>query len=103
MLQLLQPRYFGPSGRLAEERAWLEAVTADRLQGDAAGSVRLYRAYLETNPEPGPRADEARVRTLELLANVDAAHFPVPRYDEALGALQSAGLAAGRLRTRRVR
>ncbi len=95
VLQLLQPRYFGSSGRLAEERAWLEAVTADRLQGDAEASVRLYRAYLQTNPEPGPRADEARVRTLELLANVDAAHFPVPRYEEALGALQSAGLAAG--------
>ena len=95
VLQLLQPRYFGSSGRLAEERAWLEAVSADRLQGDAEASVRLYRAYLQTNPEPGPRADEARVRTLELLANIDADHFPVPRYAEALGALQSAGLAAG--------
>ncbi|HPF70910.1 MAG TPA: hypothetical protein PLQ13_09585, partial [Candidatus Krumholzibacteria bacterium] len=95
VLQILQPRYFGTSSRLAEERAWLEAVTADRLQGDAEASVVLYRAYLQTRPEPGPRADEARVRTLELLANIDAAHMAVPRYDEALGALQSAGLAPG--------
>lgn len=95
VLQLLQPRYFGSSGRLAEERAWLEAVTADRLQGDAEASVRLYRQYLQTSPGPGPRADEARVRTLELLGNIDDRHFPVPRYGEALGALQSAGLAAG--------
>jgi hypothetical protein len=95
VLQLLHPRYFGTSSRMAEERAWLEAVSADRLLGDAAGSVTLYRAYLEASPEPGPRADEARVRTLELLANIDGGHFPVPRYDEALGALQSAGLAPG--------
>ncbi|MFN2371137.1 MAG: hypothetical protein ABR506_08295, partial [Candidatus Krumholzibacteriia bacterium] len=95
VLQLLQPRYFGTSGRLDEERAWLEAITADRLQGDAEASVRLYRQYLQTSPEPGPRADEARVRTLELLGNIDGPHFPVPRYGEALGALQSAGLASG--------
>lgn len=94
-LQLLQERYFSSTGRLAEERAWLEAITADRLLGRAAASVELYRAYLVVNPEPGPRPDEARVRLLELLANTHEMNFPVPRYTEALGAMQAAGLAAG--------
>ncbi len=94
-LQLLQARYFGSTGRLAEERAWLEALTADRLLGRAAASVELYRAYLAVNPEPGSRPDEARVRLLELLGNTHAVNFPVPRYEEALGAMQSAGLASG--------
>lgn len=94
-LQLLQPRYFGSAGRLEEERCWLEAITADRLLGRAAASVELYRAFLLASPGPAPRADEARVRLLELLGNTDRVHFPVPRYDEALGAMQSAGLAPG--------
>ncbi len=94
-LQLLQARYFGATGRLEEERAWLEALTADRLLGRAVASVELYRAYLAVNPEPGARADEARVRLLELLGNTHDVNFPVPRYAEALGAMQSAGLAPG--------
>jgi len=94
-LQLLQARYFGTTGRLEEERAWLEALTADRLVGRADSSVDLYRAYLAVNPAPGPRADEARVRLFELLGNIDAVNFPVPRYAEALGAMQAAGLAPG--------
>ncbi|MCB1185087.1 hypothetical protein KDM41_16805, partial [bacterium] len=94
-LQLLQSRYFGATGRLEEERAWLEARTADRLLARGAASVGLYRAYLLVHPEPGPRADEARVRMLELLANVHAMNFAVPRYAEALRSMQSAGLAPG--------
>ena len=94
-LHLLDARYFGLTGRLEEERSWLEAVTSDRLLQRPAASVDLYRAYLEARPEPGSRSDEARVRILELLGNTDAVHFPVPRYSRALGALQSAGLAPG--------
>ena len=95
ILQLLHPRYFGSTGRLEEERAWLEAVTTDRLLGRTDESVDLYRLYLQVNPEPGGRADEARVRLLELLANSEDIHFHVPRYDQALGAMQAAGLATG--------
>jgi hypothetical protein len=95
ILQLLHPQYFGSTGRLEEERAWLEAVTTDRLLCRPEESVELYRRYLEVNPEPGPRPDEARVRLLELLANVDGLHFPVPRYALALGSMQAAGLAEG--------
>lgn len=94
-LQLLQSRYFGSAGRLEEERCWLEAITADRLLGRAAASVELYRAFLHVCPGPAPRAGEARVRLLELLGNTDRVHFAVPRYDEALGAMQSAGLEPG--------
>ena len=95
ILQLLHPRYFGSTDRLEEERAWLEAVTTDRMLCRSDDSVKLYRRYLEVKPEPCPRSDEARVRLLELLANVDGLHFPVPRYGEALSALQAAGLAEG--------
>jgi hypothetical protein len=95
ILQLLNPRYFGSVGRLAEERAWLEAVTTDRLLKQPVESIDLYRAYLQVNPEPGVRPDEARIRLLELLANIEGIHFPVPRYAEALGVMQAAGLAAG--------
>jgi len=94
VLQLLQPRYFGTTSRLEEERSWLEAVTADRLLGRAAASIELYRAYLGVGPGSGPRNDEARVRLVELLGNIDAEHFPVPRYDEALGSLLPDGLSA---------
>ena len=94
-LQLLQPRYFGSAGRLEEERCWLEAITADRLLGRAAASVELYRAFLLVCPGPSPRTGEARVRLLELMGNTDRVHFPVPRYDEALAAMQSAGLEPG--------
>ena len=95
ILQLLHPRYFGSTSRLEEERAWLEAMTTDRLLCRSDESVELYRRYLEVNSEPGTRPDQARVRLLELLANVDGAHFPVPRYAQALGAMQAAGLAEG--------
>lgn len=94
-LQLLQTKYFGTSGRLSEERSWLEAVTADRLLGRAVASVDLYRAYLEINGEPGVRSDEARVRLLELLGNTHSVNFSVPRYAEALATMQPAGLSAG--------
>ncbi len=92
-LQLLNPRYFGQTGRLEEERCWVEAMTADHLLGRAAESVEAYRKYLAEYPAPGPRADEARLRLLELLANIDGLHFQVPNYDEALAAMQSAGLS----------
>ena len=95
VLQLLQPRYFGSTRRLEEERSWLEAVTADRLLGKAAASVELYRAYLGIGPVSGPRNDEARLRLLELLGNTDAVHFTVPRYAEALTALSPEGLSPG--------
>lgn len=94
-LQLLNPRYFGQTGRLEEERCWIEAVTADHLLGRAAESVDAYRQYLGDYPEPGERADEARVRLLELLGNIDDLHFQVPDYDRALAAMQSAGLSVG--------
>ncbi len=94
-LQLLNPRYFGQTGRLEEERSWVEAMTADHLLGRAAESVEAYRKYLAEYPTPSERADEARVRLLELLANIDGLHFQVPHYDEALSALQLAGLEPG--------
>ena len=94
-LQLLNPRYFGQTGRLEEERSWVEAMTADHLLGRAGESVAAYRNYLEEYPAPGERADEARIRMLELLANIDGLHFQVPHYDEALSAMQSAGLSPG--------
>ncbi len=94
-LQLLNPRYFGHTGRLEEERSWVEAMTSDHLLGRAAESVDAYRNYLAEFPAPSERADEARVRLLELLANIDALHFQVPHYDEALSAMQSAGLSPG--------
>ncbi|MEN8006943.1 MAG: hypothetical protein ABFS42_08000 [Candidatus Krumholzibacteriota bacterium] len=101
VLQLVQPEYFGSTSRLAEERSWLEAVTADRLLGRAAESVELYRAYLGVGPVTGPRAEEARVRLLELLGNTDAGHFPVPRYGEALTVMAAGGPApAGELASR---
>jgi len=95
VMSFLDPRYFAAGDRLEDERAWLEAVSADRLQGRAGPSVALYRSYLALDGTPGPRADEARVRLLEILGNIDDAHFSVPRYGEALQALQSAGLAPG--------
>jgi len=95
VLQLLQPRYFGSTSRLEEERSWLEAMTADRLLGRAAASVELYRAYLGVGSISGPRNEEARVRLLELLGNTDAEHFPVPRYAEALTTLPPDGLPSG--------
>ncbi|MCP4572575.1 MAG: hypothetical protein GY838_09525 [bacterium] len=95
VMSFLDPRYFAGGDRLEQERAWLEAISADRLLGRADASVGLYRAYLALDGAPGPRADEARVRLLEILGNIDDTHFPVPQYDEALLALQSAGLAAG--------
>ncbi len=95
VLQFLDPRYFAGGDRLEEERCWLEAVSSDRLLGRADASVVLYRSYLERQPRPGPRADEARVRLMEILGNIDARHYPVPHYGDALGALQSAGLAPG--------
>ncbi len=94
-LQLLNPRYFSETGRLEEERRWIEAVTADHLLGRAAESVDAYRQYLMEHPEPGERADEARVRLLELLGNIDDLHFQVPRYDEAQAAMPPGGLDAG--------
>ncbi len=101
LLALLQPRYFGSTGRLEEERSWLEAVTADRLQDKAGASVELYRAYLGVAPVIGPRVDEARVRLTELLGNTDAGHFPVARYEEALAALEPDDLMeAGPLKDR---
>lgn len=102
-LQLLQPQYFGTEGRLAEERAWLEALIADRLLNRPSASVTLYRDYLKVNPVPGPRADEARVRILEILANSGSPDLPVPRYAEALAAMQSAGLAQGSAQAGRFR
>lgn len=95
ILQLLDARYFGSTSRLEEERAWLQAITTDRLLKKPAEAVERYRQYLQVNPEPGPRPDEARVRLLELLANAKDLSFPVPRYTEALRAMQSAGLALG--------
>lgn len=97
LMQLLQPQYFGSTGRLEEERAWLEAVTADRFLDRGPTAVARYRAYLESYPEPGPRADEARVRLLEMLGNTQRRVFPVPLYGQALAAMQSAGLSGGSL------
>ncbi len=88
VLQLLRREYFGSSGRLEAERCWLEAVSADRLLGQPGSCVALYRQYLDHAVQPGPRVDEARLRILEILANVDELHLPVPRYEEALAVLE---------------
>ena len=95
VLRLLHPDYFQEGERLDEERAWLEARTSDRLLGRAEASLARYTDYLRLRPEPSPRSDEARVRLLEMQANIDDRHFRVPGYLAALGALQSAGLSPG--------
>ncbi len=94
VLQLLRREYFGSSGRLEAERCWLEAISADRLLGQPASCVALYRQFLDHEVHPGPRVDEARLRILEILANVDELHLPVPRYGEALAVLEQ-GLTTG--------
>ncbi|RKZ20026.1 hypothetical protein DRQ50_00780 [bacterium] len=95
VLRILDSDYFHEGARLEEERAWLEARTSDRLLGHAEVSLSRYADYLCLRPEPSPRSDEARVRMLEMQANIDKRHFRVPGYEAALGALQSAGLAPG--------
>lgn len=87
ILQILRREYFGSSDRLESERSWLEAVSADRLLQQPGPCVALYRQFLSHEVQPGPRQDEARLRILEILANVDGLHLPVPRYREALAAV----------------
>ncbi len=87
ILQLLRREYFGSSGRLEAERSWLEAVSADRLLNQPASCVALYREYLAGASLADPRMDLARLRILEILANVDALHLAAPRYKEARDAL----------------
>ncbi len=91
VLQLLRREYFGSSGRLEAERSWLEAVSADRLLGQPSACVALYRRYLEQAGPEDPRAQEGRLRILEILANVDDLYLPVPRYREALALLEEGG------------
>lgn len=95
VLRLLAANWFDPAGRFAVERAWLEASLTDAHLADPAAAVRLYRSYLtHFAPAAGraeaARADAARLRLAELLGNVDAFHFPVPQYAEALACLPAA-------------
>lgn len=95
VLRLLAANWFDPAGRFIVERAWLEASLTDAHLADPASAVRLYRSYLtHFAPAAGraeaARADAARLRLAELLGNVDAFHFPVPRYAEALACLPEA-------------
>ena len=85
LLNLLSPTRFALHSPLEEARSWWEAVLTDRGLGDGARAAGLYRHFLATGPDSGHR-DGARVRLLEILANVDRMHIPVPRYDEARGA-----------------
>jgi len=93
LTRLLGAEYFGDTSRFREERFWLEITIADRHLGDARRAVVLYTDYLNVYPEPGPRADQARVRLLEMLANIGGQHFRVPRYQASLAALGGVGLA----------
>jgi hypothetical protein len=95
VLRLLDTAYFSPSGPFHAERIWRVARLTDAHAGDAAAAIPLYRACL-TLPEPArPRAEAARVRLIELLANLDAQHLPVPRHDEARALLDAGPPADG--------
>ncbi|MHB8080150.1 MAG: hypothetical protein ACYDIE_12955, partial [Candidatus Krumholzibacteriia bacterium] len=88
-LRLLEAAWFSPSGPFHAERTWRVACLTDRHLGDAAAAIPLYRACLVL-PEPArPRAEAARVRLIELLANLDAQHLPVPRHAEARALLEA--------------
>ncbi len=100
LLQLLEPVYFAPHGRHPEERAWLEAQLSDRHLGNASASVARYRAYMAAYPGQAGRSDLARVRCLELLANLEAQSFPVPRYAEAAREAEAAVTDPAALRRR---
>ncbi len=95
VLRLLETAYFSPSGPFHAERIWRVARLTDAHAGDAAAAIPLYRACLAL-PEPArPRAEAARVRLIELLANLDAQHLPVPRHDEARALLDAGPPADG--------
>ncbi len=88
VLRLLEAAYFSQSGPFHAERIWRVARLTDAHAGDAAAAIPLYRACLAL-PEPfRSRAEAARVRLIELLANLDAQHLPVPRHDEARALLE---------------
>jgi hypothetical protein len=95
VLRLLEAAYFSPSGPFHAERIWRVACLTDAHAGDAAAAIPLYRACLAL-PEPArSRAEAARVRLIELLANLDAQHLPVPRHDEARALLDAGPPADG--------
>ncbi len=96
ILQILRREYFGSSSRLEAERSWLEAVSADRLLQQPGSCIVLYGQYLAQAPQAGTRTDEARLRLLEILANIDGLHLQVPRYQEALAALEPGLCGEGR-------
>ena len=85
LLEMLAPTRFSLHSPLEEERSWREAVLTDRGLGDGIRAAGLYRHFLAVGPQQS-RRDEARVRLLEILANIDRFHVAVPRYDEAVGA-----------------
>ncbi|MFO7654970.1 MAG: hypothetical protein R6X25_14310 [Candidatus Krumholzibacteriia bacterium] len=87
LVSLLRREYFGASSERTGERAWWEARLVDGPVGDAASAATLYEDYLAVAAVDDPRRDEARIRLFELLANVTARHFPVPRYAAAEAAL----------------
>lgn len=99
VLRLLDAAYFSAHSRLQEERAWLVAALTDRHAGTPEEAVKLYRAFLAGPTAATDRRDLAHVRLVELLGNVGVAHFPVPRYEEALAA--AAGLRPGAVETAR--
>jgi len=72
---------------------------------DAAAAA--YLAHLAAPGAATPERDAVRLRAVHLLANLDAHHLPVPRYDEALALLADAPAgseaAAARDRIRRRR
>ena len=92
LLELLDRRYFRATGRLEQERCWWQALVTDRSLSDPLRAIARYREYLASHQESGDHGDEARVRLLELLGNVEGQQLPVPRYLEARAATQMAEL-----------
>jgi hypothetical protein len=83
LIALLRKTFFGAGSPLLAERQWIEAELADRFLGEPDTTVRLYREYLQYFADSRLRGAMARLRLLELLANLDAQHFAAPRHQEA--------------------
>ncbi|MFH1842824.1 MAG: hypothetical protein ABIF77_06415, partial [bacterium] len=95
LIELLKPAFFDGDSRWQQERHWLEVWLTDRFLGEPEVCVERYRVYLGLFPGPSPEGELARVRLIELLANIGNQYFDVPRYDEAVAEVGSAVAPSG--------
>jgi len=84
LLGLLDPAVFAGDETAEEERRWLAARLADAHLDDPEAVLERLRSYLALLRRPRGRADRIRLRTVQILANIDRPRLPVARYDEAL-------------------